>query len=107
MLHKEAENTRHFDRNPPILSMRTKAELVRFVDGVFAQEGSAGKLGIDRKTLRNFVRKTSQHYWANPYHNFHHASDTVNTMAWMISRPRLGECVVKIVVRVGIYQRNL
>lgn len=80
-----------FDRNPSILAMRTKAELVDYVEEVFQQEGSADALGVDRARLRDFIRKVSRHYRENPYHNFHHAADTVNTVGWMISRPVLHE----------------
>ena len=78
-----------FDRNPAILAMRTKLELVDYVDGLFQQEGSAARLGVDPDCLSAFIRKVSRHYRENPYHNFHHAVDTVNTVGWMISRPVL------------------
>lgn len=69
--------------------MRTKAELVDYVEAVFHQEGSADALGVDADLLRAFIRKVSRHYRENPYHNFHHAADTVNTVGWMLSRPGL------------------
>ena len=74
------------DRNPSILAMRTKAELVEYVEALFRQEGSADELGVDWEKLRGFIRKVSRHYRENPYHNFHHAVDTVNTIGWMVSR---------------------
>jgi hypothetical protein len=77
------------DRNPAILQMRTKAQLVEYVEALFRQEGSAERLGVDADMLRGFIRKVSRHYRENPYHNFHHAVDTVNTVGWMISRPVL------------------
>jgi 3'5'-cyclic nucleotide phosphodiesterase len=77
------------DRNPSILSMRTKFELVDYVEALFHQEGSADELGVDAARLRAFIAKVSRHYRENPYHNFHHAADTVNTVGWMISRPLL------------------
>jgi len=77
------------DRNPSILALRTKAELVDYVEALFHREGSADRLGVDADKLRGFIRKVSHHYRENPYHNFHHAVDTVNTIGWMISRPEL------------------
>lgn len=86
----EAWNNRtEFDRNPAILSMRTKTELVDYVEQLFHQEGSLGQVGISAETFRAFIEKVSRHYRQNPYHNFHHAVDTVNTVCWMISRPKL------------------
>lgn len=79
------------DRNPAILAMRTKAQLVTFVCALFDTEGSAAELGVNAEKLHAFVRKVSQHYRENPYHNFHHAADTVNTVGWMLSRPLLRE----------------
>ncbi len=80
-----------FDRNPAILSMRTKRELVKFVTLLFEQEGSAAALGVDRTKLNKFITVVSRHYKENPYHNFHHAVDTVNTVGWFITRPILAE----------------
>lgn len=80
-----------FDRNPAILAIRTKSELADYVTELFVQEGSADRLGVDRTTLREFVGKVSRNYKNNPYHNFHHAVDTVNTVAWMITRPVLSQ----------------
>jgi 3'5'-cyclic nucleotide phosphodiesterase len=78
-----------FDRNPSILAMRTKAELVDYVEALFHQEGSADRLDVNADKLGQFIRKVSRHYRENPYHNFHHAVDTVNTVGWMMSRPVL------------------
>jgi len=77
------------NRNPAILEMRTKSQLVDFVDELFRLEGAAEELGIDAAKLRAFIRRVSRHYRQNPYHNFHHATDTVNTVGWMLSRPLL------------------
>jgi hypothetical protein len=77
------------DRNPSILRMRTKFELVDYAEELFHQEGSADRLGVDRARLRAFIEQVSRHYRENPYHNFHHAVDTVNTVGWMVSRPVL------------------
>ena len=67
------------ERNPSILGMRTKSELVDYVESLFAQEGSAQQLGVDAAKLRALIERVSRHYKQNPYHNFHHAADTVNT----------------------------
>jgi 3'5'-cyclic nucleotide phosphodiesterase len=77
------------DRNPAILAMRTKAELVDYAEALFHQDGAADAIGVDPDRLRQFIRKVSRHYRENPYHNFHHAVDTVNTVGWMVSRPGL------------------
>ena len=76
-----------FERNPSILSLLTKTQLVDFVEKLFLNEGSIETLSLDQKFLRRFIEKTSLHYRENPYHNFHHAVDTVNTIGWMISLP--------------------
>lgn len=81
------ELSEKFDRNPAILRMRTRAELVEYIHGVFEREGSALALGVDCETLRRLIGRVGRHYHENPYHNFHHAADTVNTMAWMVTRP--------------------
>ena len=80
-----------FDRNPAILAIRTRSELAEYVISLFVQEGSADKLGVDPVCLREFVGKVSRNYRKNPYHNFHHAVDTVNTVTWMITRPVLAQ----------------
>lgn len=80
-----------FDRNPAILALRNKSELVDYAEALFRQEGSAERLGVDAGKLREFIRTVSRHYRENPYHNFHHAVDTVNTVGWMITRPLLHE----------------
>lgn len=69
--------------------MLTKTQLVDFADSLFRNEGSIEVLSIDQKILRRFIEKTSHHYRENPYHNFHHAVDTVNTIGWMFSLPVL------------------
>ncbi len=88
------------ERNPSILGMRTKSELVDYVDSLFAQEGSAQQLGVDAAKLRALIERVSRHYRQNPYHNFHHAADTVNTVGWMITRPVLR-------VKLPVYRRFL
>lgn len=76
-------------RDASILTLRTKAELAKYVCELFAREGSADRVGIPRERLYAFAATVGRRYRDNPYHNFHHAVDTVNTMAWMITRPRL------------------
>ena len=76
-----------FERNPSILSMLTKTQLVDFVERLFINQGSIESFSLDTKNLRRFIEKTSHHYRENPYHNFHHAVDTVNTIGWMFSLP--------------------
>lgn len=77
-------------RSASILELRTRAELVECIMRLFAAEGSAAAVGIDQDKLRALVDRAGRLYHKNPYHNFHHAADTVNTMAWMITRPVLG-----------------
>ena len=76
-----------FERNPSILSMLTKTQLVDFVERLFRHQGSIESFSLDLEKLRGFIEKTSHHYRENPYHNFHHAVDTVNTIGWMFSLP--------------------
>ena len=91
MMNSPRAKNQAFDRNPAILSMRTKSQLVGFVEALFREEGSAARLGIDPGCLHRFIAKVGRHYRNNPYHNFHHAVDTVNTVAWIISRPVLAD----------------
>jgi len=76
-----------FDRASPVLSYRTKTELVAYVDALFQREGSMAELGVDPRRMRVFIEEVSRRYRANPYHNFHHATDTINTVCWLVSRP--------------------
>lgn len=85
----DEELSEDFDRNPAILRMRTRAELVGYIHDVFEREGSAPALGVESATLRRLIGRVGRRYHENPYHNFHHAADTVNTMAWMVTRPML------------------
>lgn len=82
-------NSRRFDRNPSILSLLTKSQLVDFAEGLFHGEGSMDSFPLEGEKLRNFIEIVSHHYRENPYHNFHHAVDTVNTIGWMFSLPVL------------------
>jgi cAMP-specific phosphodiesterase len=77
------------ERGPSTLTLLTKRALTDYTAAVFAREGTAARLGIDPGRLRTFIARVGRHYRDNPYHNFHHAADTVNTMAWMITRPVL------------------
>lgn len=76
-----------FKRKTSVLSLRTKSELVRLAEQLFDEEGSAETLGVDKTRLRALIEKVSWLYRDNPYHNFHHAVDTVNTIVWMVTRP--------------------
>jgi len=76
-----------FNLNPSILSVRSKAELVRRAEAIIRGEGSIDRLAVDRSALRPFITAVSRHYHSNPYHNFHHAVDVTNTMAWLLTRP--------------------
>ena len=77
----------NFNEDVSVLSLLTRRELLEFADRLFSEEGSADVLGVDRQMLRAFAEKLASNYHDNPYHNFHHAVDTVNTVAWMITRP--------------------
>ena len=76
---------------PHVLSVLTKSRLTDLAHGLFLEEGSFQKLGIDDSLLFSFIRQVSQQYQENPYHNYHHAVDTINTMLWMITRPVFAE----------------
>ncbi|MBI4084005.1 MAG: 3',5'-cyclic nucleotide phosphodiesterase [Candidatus Lambdaproteobacteria bacterium] len=76
-----------FRLNTPILSVRSRAGLVRFAMQVFGAEGSAGRLNVRPALLEAFVNEVGRRYRRNPYHNFHHAMDVTNTVAWLNTRP--------------------
>ena len=78
-----------FDRNQSILSIRSKAELVEMAAELFGREGTCARLEIPPAVLRRFIKSIARHYKSNHYHNFHHAVDTINTVGWMVTQPRL------------------
>ena len=78
-----------FDRNLHVLGRRPKAELVEYAVQAFMGVEGARRFVRDEAQLRAFVWKVSQLYRNNPYHNFRHAVDTTNDMAWMVTRPGL------------------
>jgi hypothetical protein len=77
---------RSIDRHFRVFGIRTKSKLVDCVMDIIAQEGSVSIVGADQRRLRNFVDAVSRLYHGNPYHNFHHAVDVTNTIAWMLTR---------------------
>lgn len=77
---------RAINRHFRVFGIRTKAKLVDCVMDIMAREGSISIVGADQRRLRNFVDAISKLYHGNPYHNFHHAVDVTNTIAWMLTR---------------------
>jgi hypothetical protein len=69
-----------------VFAVRTKSRLVDCVVDILVHEGSAAKVGADARKLRHFVDLIARGYHSNPYHNFHHAADVTNTIAWMVTR---------------------
>ena len=76
-----------FDLSRPILSIRSRRRLMELVRAIFAWEGSAATLGIDKATLSRFIEAVARGYRPNPYHNLNHATDALNTMGWFVTRP--------------------
>lgn len=78
-----------FDRNLHVLGRRSKTELVEIAFRAF--KGAEGARGFvrDPNQLRAFIWEVSRHYHNNPYHNFQHAVDTTNVMAWLVCLPRI------------------
>ncbi len=74
------------DRQFRVFGVRTKSALVDSVLDLLAREGSAQAVGADLRKLRQFVEAIAHSYHSNPYHNFHHAVDVTNTIAWMLTR---------------------
>jgi len=81
----------NWKKHPAILAMHTKTELARFVAGLFDAEGGYARLGIARETFHQFIDRVGRQYRENPYHNFHHAVDTVHTVKWLIEQPVLSK----------------
>ncbi len=69
-----------------VFGVRTKSKLVDSVLDILAQEGSAPAVNAEPHKLRQFVESIARSYHKNPYHNFHHAVDVTNTIAWMLTR---------------------
>lgn len=80
-----------FDRQLNVLGRRPKAELVEYVIRAFMGVDGARRFVEDEARLRAFVWQVSRLYRNNPYHNFQHAVDTTNAMAWMVTRPGLSK----------------
>lgn len=76
-----------FDLTLPILSIRSKSELVDLMEAIFQWEGSVRKVGVKKKELRLFIQQVAACYHTNPYHNLNHAVDAANTMGWLVTRP--------------------
>ncbi len=84
---EEAIRIMDFNRNFPIISIRSKSKLNLYAENLFSREGSAEWLGTDKATLGAFIKEISRRYHNNPYHNYQHAVDTTNTMSWLLSLP--------------------
>jgi hypothetical protein len=82
-----------FDRNLYVLGRRSKTELVDIAFRTFAGLEGARNFTSDAHRLREFIWEVSRNYHSNPYHNFQHAVDTTNVMAWMLSLPRVRACL--------------
>lgn len=78
-----------FDRNLPVLAHRSKSELVDIAFRAFMGVEGARRFVREQDQLRAFIWEVGRHYHNNPYHNFHHAVDTTNVMAWLVSLPRI------------------
>ncbi len=76
-----------FDLSLPILSIRSRQRLTALVHSMFAWEGSAEVLGVDKAVLGRFIDAVAGGYRPNPYHNLNHATDALNTMGWFVTRP--------------------
>jgi hypothetical protein len=82
-----------FDRNLHVLGRRSKTELVDVAVRAFLGLEGARRFTSDPDRLREFIWEVSRNYHNNPYHNFQHAVDTTNVMAWMLSLPRVRACL--------------
>ncbi|HEX7926228.1 MAG TPA: 3',5'-cyclic nucleotide phosphodiesterase, partial [bacterium] len=69
-----------------VFGVRTKSKLVDCVMDILTREGSVSIVGADTRRLKRFVEEIAKLYHGNPYHNFHHAVDVTNTIAWMLTR---------------------
>ena len=78
-----------FNRNLHVLGRRSKTELVEVAFRAFMGVEGARRLVRDKEQLRAFIWEVSRNYHHNPYHNFQHAVDTTNVMAWLVTLPRL------------------
>jgi hypothetical protein len=78
-----------FDRNLHVLGRRSKKELVEIAYRAFMGSAGARRWVNDPERLRGFLWEVGRHYRNNPYHNFPHAVDTTNVMAWLLSLPRI------------------
>jgi len=74
-----------FNRNLHVLGRRSKKELVEIAFRAFMGLEGARRLVGDPDQLRGFIWEISRNYHNNPYHNFQHAVDTTNVMAWLLS----------------------
>ncbi len=89
MTSRQPAPVRAVNRNLRVYSMRSKDQLVNHVMALFAREGSVTEVGADWPKLQRFVEAVGRLYHDNAYHNFHHAVDVANTLAWMLTRPVL------------------
>jgi hypothetical protein len=76
-------------RSPHSVVGLSRNALVRQVMRLLVHVGSADALGVDRRRLGRFVEEASLLYRHNPYHNWHHAVDVTDTVAWLVTRTSL------------------
>ena len=87
-----------FNPNLHVLGCRSKTELVDIAFRAFMGLEGSRRLVSDPERLRDFIWEVSRNYHNNPYHNFHHAVDTTNVMAWLLSLPRVRACLPDLYV---------
>src|SRR5690349_9396044 len=80
------KDPRPINRQFRVFGVRTKSKLVDCVMDILTREGSVSIVGADTRRLKRFVEEIAKLYHGNPYHNFHHAVDVTNTIAWMLTR---------------------
>jgi len=80
------KDPRNINRQFRVFGVRTKSKLVDYVIDIMTREGSVTIVGADVRKLRKFIEEVAKAYHGNPYHNFHHAVDVTNTIAWMLTR---------------------
>jgi hypothetical protein len=87
-----------FNRNLHVLGRRSKTELVDIAFRAFMGVEGSRRLVTDPDRMREFIWEVSRNYHNNPYHNFQHAVDTTNVMAWLLSLPRVRACLPDLYV---------
>ena len=87
-----------FNRNLHVLGCRSKTELVEIAFRAFMGSEGSRRLVPSPERLRDFIWEVSRNYHNNPYHNFQHAVDTTNVMAWLLSLPHVRACLPDLYV---------